>query len=71
MAQLNITEWIGRYQNRSLEQAKTEKLMILFYVEDYGYSEELVRAIAHGRSSHRILNARRRSLCVKRLRRTH
>ncbi len=43
-----ISEWIGRYQNWSLEQAKTEKLVALFYVEDYGYSENLVRAIAHG-----------------------
>lgn len=43
-----IPEWIGRYHNWSLEQAKTEKLVALFYVEDYGYSESLVRAIASG-----------------------
>ncbi|MFN6473810.1 MAG: diflavin flavoprotein [Nostoc sp. SerVER01] len=43
-----ISEWLGRYQNWSLEQAKTERLVALFYVEDYGYSEHLVRAIAHG-----------------------
>ena len=43
-----ISEWIGRYQSWSSEQAKTEKLVALFYVEDYGYSEELVRAVAHG-----------------------
>ncbi|MBE9216235.1 diflavin flavoprotein [Plectonema cf. radiosum LEGE 06105] len=48
LLQHHIPEWIGRYQNWSLEQAKTEKLVALFYVEDYGYSEELVRAIAHG-----------------------
>ncbi|MBF2017566.1 MAG: diflavin flavoprotein [Rivularia sp. T60_A2020_040] len=48
LLQHHITEWIGRYENWSLEQAKTEKLVALFYVEDYGYSEELVRAIAHG-----------------------
>ncbi|MEA5598728.1 diflavin flavoprotein [Rivularia sp. UHCC 0363] len=48
LLQHHISEWIGRYQNWSLEQAKTEKLVVLFYVEDYGYSEELVRAIAHG-----------------------
>ncbi|BAZ02008.1 flavin reductase-like, FMN-binding protein [Tolypothrix tenuis PCC 7101] len=43
-----IPEWLGRYQNWSLEQAKTEKLVALFYAEDYGYSEHLVRTIAHG-----------------------
>jgi flavorubredoxin/flavin reductase (DIM6/NTAB) family NADH-FMN oxidoreductase RutF len=48
LLQHHISEWIGRYQNWSLEQAKTEKLVALFYVEDYGYSEELVRAVAHG-----------------------
>ena len=48
LLQYNISEWIERYKNWSLEQAKTEKLVALFYVEDYGYSEELVRAVAHG-----------------------
>ncbi len=48
LLQHHISEWVGRYQNWSLEQAKTEKLVALFYVEDYGYSEELVRAVAHG-----------------------
>ncbi|MGB3651048.1 MAG: diflavin flavoprotein [Rivularia sp. (in: cyanobacteria)] len=48
LLQHHISEWIGRYQSWSLEQAKTEKLVALFYVEDYGYSEELVRAVAHG-----------------------
>ncbi|WP_414527315.1 diflavin flavoprotein [Nodularia chucula] len=44
----SIAEWIGRYQTWSLSQAKTETLVALFYVEDYGYSESLVRAIASG-----------------------
>ena len=48
LLQHHISEWIGRYQDWSLEQAKTEKLVALFYVEDYGYSEELVRAVAYG-----------------------
>ncbi|MEH2273619.1 MAG: diflavin flavoprotein [Nostoc sp.] len=43
-----ISEWLGRYQNWSLEQAKTETLVALFYVEDYGHGEHLVRTIAHG-----------------------
>ncbi|WGV28254.1 diflavin flavoprotein [Halotia branconii] len=48
LLQHHISEWIERYQNWSLEQTKTETLVALFYVEDYGYSENLVRAIAHG-----------------------
>ncbi|MEH2010921.1 diflavin flavoprotein [Nostoc sp.] len=48
LLQNNISEWLGRYQNWSLEQAKTETLVTLFYVEDYGHSEQLVRSIAHG-----------------------
>ncbi|MGB3638338.1 MAG: diflavin flavoprotein [Rivularia sp. (in: cyanobacteria)] len=48
LLQHHISEWIERYKNWSLEQAKKEKLVALFYVEDYGYSEELVRAVAHG-----------------------
>ena len=48
LLQHNISEWIGRYQTWSSEQAKKEKLVAFFYVEDYGYSEELVRAVAHG-----------------------
>jgi flavorubredoxin/flavin reductase (DIM6/NTAB) family NADH-FMN oxidoreductase RutF len=43
-----ISEWIDRYQNWSLEQAKIDSLVVLFYAEDYGYSEHLVRTIAHG-----------------------
>ncbi|MEH2400537.1 diflavin flavoprotein [Nostoc sp.] len=48
LLQNSISEWLGRYQNWSLEQAKTETLVALFYVEDYGHSEQLVRSIAHG-----------------------
>ncbi len=44
----HISQWIGRYKDWSLEQTKKEKLVALFYVEDYGYSENLVRAVAHG-----------------------
>ncbi|MBW4614951.1 MAG: diflavin flavoprotein [Desmonostoc vinosum HA7617-LM4] len=44
----NISEWLGCYQNWSLEQAKAETLVALFYTEDYGCSEHLARAIAHG-----------------------
>ncbi|MBH8564608.1 diflavin flavoprotein [Nostoc sp. CENA67] len=43
-----IPQWVSLYQNWSLEQAKIDTLVALFYAEDYGYSEHLVRAIAHG-----------------------
>ncbi|BAY87466.1 flavoprotein [Calothrix parasitica NIES-267] len=44
----SISEWLGRYKDWSLEKTKKETLVALFYTEDYGYSEELVRAVAHG-----------------------
>ncbi|BAY27730.1 flavin reductase-like, FMN-binding protein [Calothrix sp. NIES-2100] len=43
-----ISEWLGKYGTWSREQAKTETLVAMFYAEDYGYSEQLVRTIAHG-----------------------
>jgi flavorubredoxin/flavin reductase (DIM6/NTAB) family NADH-FMN oxidoreductase RutF len=42
------TELVNRYQQWSQAQTKTETLVALFYSEDYGYSEDLVRAIAQG-----------------------
>ncbi|HIK04786.1 MAG TPA: diflavin flavoprotein [Trichormus sp. M33_DOE_039] len=44
----HISAWIEKYQNWSLEQAKTETVVALCYTEDYGYSEHLVRNIGHG-----------------------
>lgn len=41
-------ELVDRYQQWSQAQTKTETLVALFYSEDYGYSEELARAIAQG-----------------------
>ncbi|NJK58519.1 MAG: MBL fold metallo-hydrolase [Pleurocapsa sp. SU_5_0] len=41
-------ELVDRYQQWSQAQTKTETLVGLFYSEDYGYSEELARAIAQG-----------------------
>ncbi|MBE9007641.1 diflavin flavoprotein [Fortiea sp. LEGE XX443] len=43
-----ISEWLERYQTWSLEQTKTESFVALFYTEDYGYSENIARYIAHG-----------------------
>jgi flavin reductase (DIM6/NTAB) family NADH-FMN oxidoreductase RutF len=39
---------VNYYQKWSQEQAKTDTLVALFYCEDYGYSDQLARAIAHG-----------------------
>ncbi|QLE55326.1 diflavin flavoprotein [Nostoc sp. TCL26-01] len=44
----NISECLGRYQSWSLEQAKIETLVALFYAEDYGYGERLVHTLGHG-----------------------
>ncbi|WP_019505596.1 diflavin flavoprotein [Pleurocapsa sp. PCC 7319] len=41
-------ELVDRYQQWSQAQTKTETFVALFYAEDYGYSEELARVIAHG-----------------------
>jgi flavorubredoxin/flavin reductase (DIM6/NTAB) family NADH-FMN oxidoreductase RutF len=48
LLQHHISEWLERYENWSLEQTKTEKFIALFYTEDYGYSENIARQIAHG-----------------------
>ncbi|MEM7552681.1 MAG: diflavin flavoprotein [Cyanobacteria bacterium P01_A01_bin.84] len=44
----HLTELVDRYQQWSLAQTKTETWVALFYSEDYGYSDHLARAIAHG-----------------------
>ena len=41
-------ELVNRYQQWSQAQTKTETLVALFYSEDYGCSDDLARAIAHG-----------------------
>jgi flavorubredoxin/flavin reductase (DIM6/NTAB) family NADH-FMN oxidoreductase RutF len=48
LLQHHISEWIERYQTWSLEQAKTDNLIALFYAEDYGHGDHLARSIAHG-----------------------
>lgn len=40
--------WVGQYRTWSQNQAKAETFVALFYVEDYGYSDRIVRAIADG-----------------------
>ncbi len=41
-------ELVDRYQQWSQAQTKTETLVVLVYSEDYGYSDDLARAIAGG-----------------------
>jgi flavorubredoxin/flavin reductase (DIM6/NTAB) family NADH-FMN oxidoreductase RutF len=48
LLQHHITDWIGRYQSWSQEVAKTDTLVAIFYTEDYGWSDRVARAIAHG-----------------------
>jgi flavorubredoxin/flavin reductase (DIM6/NTAB) family NADH-FMN oxidoreductase RutF len=48
LLQHHRTELVNRYQQWSQAQTKTETLVAVFYSEDYGYSEDLARAIAQG-----------------------
>ncbi|MCT7975146.1 diflavin flavoprotein [Laspinema olomoucense] len=44
----NIGELTGRYKQWSQEQAKAETTVAVFYFSDYGYSDRLSQAVAHG-----------------------
>lgn len=44
----HVTELTGRYRQWSEEQAKAETTVAVFYISDYGYSDRLSQAIAHG-----------------------
>ncbi len=44
----NVTELIDCYRQWSQEQAKAETTVAVFYVSDYGLSDRLSQAIAHG-----------------------
>lgn len=48
LLQHHLSDWVNYYQKWSQEQAKTDTLVALFYCEDYGYSDQLAKAIAHG-----------------------
>ncbi|MCG6137892.1 MAG: diflavin flavoprotein [Nostoc sp. LLA-1] len=43
-----LSDWVNHYQQWSQEQTKIETFVALFYSEDYGWSDQLARAIAHG-----------------------
>ncbi len=44
----NVVELTGRYKKWSQEQAKAETTVAVFYTSDYGFSDRLSQAIAHG-----------------------
>ncbi|MBD2577369.1 diflavin flavoprotein [Oscillatoria sp. FACHB-1406] len=44
----NVDELLRRYWDWSNAQAKAEKTVALFYMADYGYSDRISQAIAHG-----------------------
>ncbi len=48
LLQYHRAELVNRYQQWSQAQTKAETLVTLFYSEDYGYSDDLARAIAQG-----------------------
>ena len=48
LLQYHRAELVDRYQQWSQAQTKTETFVALFYSEDYGYSDDLARAIAQG-----------------------
>lgn len=48
LLQHHRADWIERYRDWSQNQTKAETFVALFYVEDYGYSDRLVRAVAAG-----------------------
>ena len=48
LLQHNLTELVDRYREWSQTKTKAQTAVSLFYVEDYGFGEALIRAIAQG-----------------------
>ena len=44
----NLNELLTRYRDWSKAQTKAEKNVAVFYISDYGYSDRVSQAIAHG-----------------------
>lgn len=44
----HVEELVGRYRHWSQAQTKAETTVAVFYTSDYGYSDRLSQAIAHG-----------------------
>ena len=48
LLQHNVTELIDCYRQWSQEQAKAETTVAVFYMSDYGFSDQLSQSLAHG-----------------------
>lgn len=48
LLQHHVSELVGRYKEWSQAKAKAEKTVALFYMTDYGYSNQLAHAISQG-----------------------
>jgi len=48
LLRFNIPEVTRRYDTWSQKQAQAEAAVVVFYVSDYGYSDRIAQAIAHG-----------------------
>jgi len=44
----NVQEAIRRYETWSQKQASSEQIVTVFYLSDFGYSDRIAQAIAHG-----------------------
>ncbi|MEL7083184.1 MAG: diflavin flavoprotein [Cyanobacteria bacterium J06597_1] len=44
----NLQELLGRYRTWSANQSQAATTVAVFYISDYGYSDRLTQAIAHG-----------------------
>lgn len=50
LLQHHLNQWLSNYQNWSQEQTKASIFAAIFYVEGYGYSEDVARRIGQGLS---------------------
>lgn len=48
LLQHHVAELVGRYRDWSQAQAKAETMVTLFYLPEYGDSDRLAQAVAHG-----------------------
>ena len=48
LLRVHSKDWVEKYRTWSQQQVKAETFVALFYVEEYGYSDRIVKAIAEG-----------------------
>ena len=48
LLRVHSKDWVEKYRTWSQQQAKAETFVALFYMEEYGYSDRIVKAIAEG-----------------------